>query len=90
MHEWRLYYADGSVVRGRSREDWDAAPSDGVQVLVLMEAPSLAERRWTGVEDRQLWTGDDVYLLEDWPAKRGAWMDRATYDRIWERACGDD
>jgi hypothetical protein len=88
--EWRIYYADGSVVSGTTRAEWDAAPSGGVQVLVLMVEPLPAERRWTGVDDRVLWTGDDVYQLEDWSPKFGAWMDRNDYDVIWERACGDD
>lgn len=89
MPEWRIYYADGRTVRGHTRTEWDAAPIDGVQVVVLMVPPPFDNRRWTGVVDRQLWTGEDEYTLNAWSVKRGAWMERAAYDAVWERACGD-
>jgi hypothetical protein len=87
MPEWRIYYGDGSVVRGHSRDEWVAAPSADVQVVVLMKVPIALH--WTGVSDRELWTGDDEYTIENWPVKRGAWMSRAQYFAIWDRACGD-
>lgn len=88
--EWRLYYGDGSVIRGRTAAEWASAPARDVQVLVVMQCPALHRRRWSGVSDRLLWTGDDEYSLNGWAVKYGAWMTRAAYDAIWERACGDD
>jgi hypothetical protein len=87
MPEWRIYYGDGSLVRGHSRDEWVAAPSDDVQVVAFMKTPTAW--RWTGVTDRELWTGDDVYDPFEWGEKRGAWMSRDQYFAIWDRACGD-
>ena len=87
---WAIYYADGSRAVGRSAEEWRAAPSDGVQVVVLYEPYPDGRRPWCGVDDRQLWTGDDWYDPFGYgEAKAGSLMDRAEYDAIWERACGD-
>jgi hypothetical protein len=35
MEHWHLYYADGSVVRGRTRDEWESAPQWGVQALIV-------------------------------------------------------
>lgn len=93
MAEWRIYYADGSVVSGKDQTDWLSAPGTGVQVVVLMVPPD--NRRWWcpaigSVEDRRLWTGTDTYDPFGWGVKFGSWMPRADYDVIWERACGDN
>jgi len=88
MPEWRIYYADGSVVRGRTTDAWRAAPDEGVQVVVLM-APG-DRRPWRGVEDRHLWTGTDDYDPFGWGRKTGSLIADAAYQAIWERACGDD
>lgn len=88
---WRIYYADGSVVRGSSAADWLSAPDTGVQVVVLMESPAMP--RWTCegvvVRDRQLWTGEDEYDPFGWGAKRGSWLPDDEYHEIWRRACSD-
>lgn len=34
---WAIYYADGTRVMGQSAAEWRAAPSDGVQVVVMYE-----------------------------------------------------
>ena len=91
---WRLYYADGSRIDGVGAADWMAAPDDEVQVLALLtpypNAPYPGWTPWAGAKgDRQLWTGEDAYTLSDWPPKRGSWMNRADYDMIWNRACGE-
>jgi hypothetical protein len=83
--EWRIYYAD-CVVRGHSREEWEAAPAQGVQVVALMVPPAMDERRWTGVSDRQLWTGEDEYDPFGWGAKSGALISDADYERTWREA----
>ena len=83
---WALFYSD-RVVTGRSREDWRAAPSEDVQVLVLMEAPAVTERRWTNVSDRKIWTGDSEYELHPgWGVKKGRLLPDSEYDRIWREA----
>lgn len=81
---WSIYYSDGSVVIGETEDEWRAAPDHDVQVVVLHEPPVI--RRWTGVTDRQLWTGDDEYDPFGWGKKFGSWMMREEYDRIWEVA----
>ncbi len=95
MCRWRIYYVGGSVVTGKNKTDWLAAPEDGVQVVVLMAPPAVDNRRWShpdigSIEDRQLWTGTDTYDPFGWGVKHGSWVPRAEYDMIWERACGDD
>ena len=86
---WAVYYASGARVIGHDAAAWRDAPDDGVQVVVLYAPCPTGRRPWRGVDDRQLWTGEDVYDPFGYGAKRGAWMDRAAYDLIWERACGD-
>lgn len=88
---WRVYYADGSTVSGRSKVHWRRAPKDGVQVVILFD-PN-APIRWCcsegPVRDRQLWTGTDTYDPFGWGVKRGSLIDDGKYCRIWERACAD-
>lgn len=87
LPEWRIYYSDGSVVRGRNRVRWDRAPRVGVQAVVLMVPPPLERRRWRKVDDRQIWTGDDEYQLRPgWPVLEGELIPDPDYDRIWRRA----
>lgn len=86
---WAIYYASGARVIGHDAAAWRDAPDDGVQVVVLYAPYPTGRRPWRGVDDRQLWTGEDVYDPFGYGAKRGAWMDRAVYELIWERACGD-
>lgn len=88
---WTIYYADGSVVNGSTRQQWRNAPASGVQVVVLWEPPPLVEgvpfRPWSGVNDRQLWTGEDEYDPFGYGhPKRGKLIDRADYERISDRA----
>ena len=91
MAVWRIYYADGSMVQGRSRADWLAAAGEGVQVIV--STPPSRSLRWhhSGgpVRDRDLWTGDDVYDPFGWGEKRGTLIADPHYRAIWERACAD-
>jgi len=92
MAKWRIYYSDGSVVRGSSREDWVAAPDSGVQVVVLMKPYPDGRRPWAGSrEDRQIWTGDDWYrLYKSYPPKEGELIGGEKYERIWRRAFKED
>jgi hypothetical protein len=89
--EWRIYYADGSVVRGHTQEEWAAAPDSGVQVVVRMRTPDTVT--WhcgnRAVTDRELWTGEDVLDPFGWGAKVGTLMDDEAYLAVWERACAD-
>lgn len=32
---WKIYYADGTKICGKTRQDWDAAPNDGVQCIMI-------------------------------------------------------
>ena len=89
MAPWAIYYADGSCVTGTTADDWRLAPDDGVQVVVLYEPYPDGRRPWRGVDDRQLWTGDDEYDPFGWEPKYGTLIDRSEYDTIWGRACGD-
>lgn len=84
---WRIYYSD-HMVEGATREEWRAAPSDDVQVVVLLRnpIPELGELRWTGVTDRVLWTGDDVYDPFGWGEKLGRLVPDEVYWRVWEEA----
>lgn len=90
MAVWAIYYASGGRVIGRDAEAWRDAPADGVQVVVLYAPYPDGRRPWRGVSDRQLWTGEDWYDPFNFgDVKAGRLIDRATYDAIWERACGD-
>ncbi len=92
--DWKIYYADGSVVSGFTQHEWPAAPDVGVQVVVLMEPGSSG---WTYsqrglnivVTDRQLWTGQDEYDPFGWGVKYGAWLTDMDYFNLWNRACSD-
>ena len=87
MPLWRIYYSE-AVVAGSSRDDWLAAPSDDVQVVVLYEPTDY--RGWRGVGgDRQLWTGDDQVDPFGWGPKLGRLISDADYFAIWERAIAD-
>ena len=86
---WAIYYGSGQRVIGESADDWRAAPDDDVQVVVLCEPYPDGRRPWHGVDDRQLWTGDDVYDPFGWGAKTGRLLPWDDYLTIWERACGD-
>jgi hypothetical protein len=91
MAGWSIYYGSGAVVSGRSRSAWVRAPDEDVQVVVLWEEPPIVNgypfRPWTGVSDRQLWTGEDTYDPFDYGhPKRGKLMDRDEYERIARRA----
>ncbi|MCK9540344.1 hypothetical protein [Dokdonella sp.] len=84
---WRIHYS-GHVVEGVTADEWRAAPDDDVQVVVLLRDPVLehGEMRWTGVTDRLLWTGDEVYDPFGWGEKRGSLIPDDDYWRCWEEA----
>lgn len=90
MSEWRVYYADGSVVRGTTAAEWRAAPDDAVQVVALMEPYPDGSRPWAGVEDRRLWTGTDEFDPFGWGVKRGSLLPDEKYFIIWEEAAHGD
>jgi hypothetical protein len=81
---WSIFYADGSVVHGSSAQEWHRAPARRVQVVVAWVRPTVL--RWREVQDRELWTGEDVYDPFGWGPKYGSWMLNADYFRLWERA----
>lgn len=85
--KWRIHYSD-HVVEGHTRGDWLTAPDDNVQVVVLLREPvlELGERRWIGVTDRLLWTGEDSYDPFGWGEKRGRLLPDEDYQRIWDEA----
>lgn len=86
---WEIWYADGSVVSGDTEAEWNAAPADGVQVVVIREsygAPHLSP--WSDVWDRKPMTGVDEYSINGWSVKYGSLIDEAEYHAIWRRACG--
>jgi hypothetical protein len=86
---WAIFYADRTV-RGSTQQEWKDAPDEGVQVVVEYTAPALHERRWTGVDDRKLWTGEDDYDPFGWGAKRGTLIGGKEYMHIWDRAAHGD
>lgn len=84
---WTIYYGDGSEVHGLTREDWDAAPDDGVQVVVewrAYDAPHLSP--WARCWDRRPETGIEQYDPFGWGPKRGSLIPDADYERIWRHA----
>jgi len=94
--KFRIYYSDGSVVKGRNRTHWRKAPVHGVQVVVDMRPPpNRPFATWTPWEganpNRQIWTGEDVYrLYPSYPRKFGEWISDEAYERIWRRAFTED
>lgn len=93
---WRIYYDDGSVVEGNNAQEWGAAPSTGVQVVVALSPVSGSAWSYRkhgkneAVTDRKLWTGQDEYDPFHWGVKTGSWMNHKDYMDIWDRACGDN
>lgn len=83
--EWYIFYEDELVVWGRHGFDWLNAPSEGVQYVVLMEPYPDGRRPWRGVDDRQIWTGDDEYDPFGWGVKYGSLIDDAIYYGMWDR-----
>ena len=83
---WAIYYRE-SIHTGETLEDWLSAPDQGVQAVVVYAPYPDGRRPWAGVDDRQLWTGDDEFSINGWPEKRGLLIPDAEYFAIWERAC---
>jgi hypothetical protein len=95
VFKWRIYYAGGRVVTGLTREDWQAAPDEGVQVVVSMRPyPDAAYRGWTpwaeARPDRMLWTGTDEYDPFGWGVKHGSLLSDEEYFTIWDEAIRAD
>lgn len=86
---WTIYYGDGETVSGEGAAAWASAPSENVQVVVLWEPPHWSERPWAGVDDRKIWTGEDVYDPFGWGPKHGKQIDDAEYAMIAHRAFYD-
>jgi hypothetical protein len=85
MIMFTIFYTD-SKVDGYTKEDWLAAPINGVQVIVEWRKPELYERRWRGVDDRLLWTGEDVYDPFGFGPKYGELINSESYYYIWDLA----
>jgi len=85
-HRFSIWYPSGYRVDGETAADWLAAPTYGVQVVAEWRSPTLAERRWSGVFDRVLWTGTDTFDPFGWGVKVGAQLSDADYFRIWREA----
>lgn len=73
---WRIHYPD-RVVEGSTRAEWEAAPDEGVQVVVVLEPypdhpDGEPHRPVAGVDDRQVWTGVDPYDPASESARREA------------------
>lgn len=98
MTAFRIYYGDGSVYDGSSKEDWIAAPSENVQVVVLLVPwpeppyPNAMETGWVGCarRDRQFYTGVDQFdPLGTGQPKRGKLLPDEQYWKMWEEAYGN-
>lgn len=89
---WTIYYEGGVKVDGSTRYDWLNAPVEGVQVVVEWREPchpcpdGRSERRFSGVDDRVLHTGEDVYDPFGWDMKFGSLIPDEDYERIWNEA----
>lgn len=68
---FEIFYADGSIVAGKTATEFAAAPDAGVQFVIVRAA------------DRSVCVqkGADEYVF-DGATKPGAWTDRETYERI--------
>jgi hypothetical protein len=87
MPPWTIVYGDGRWISGDTLGAWVAAPSENVQVIIAWVPPAIDERRWTGVADRLLWTGDDTYdPFGTGRPKRGRLLPDAAYHRLWNQA----
>lgn len=96
---FKIYYTDGSVVEGSSKQNWLAAPDTGVQVVAVLQSPptseNLPDRLKTGYvhcgrKDRMLFTGVDWFdPLNFGHLKEGELMSDEDYFAIWDRAYGD-
>ncbi len=95
MPNFRIYYGDGSVVKGSIKATWAVAPDIGVQVVVDMDTLSHQwsykdkEGQVTSVRDRSLWTGQDFYDPFGWGEKEGTLVEDKVYWAIWKGACTD-
>lgn len=99
---WRIYYANGSVVEGSSKGDWQKAPASGVQVVVDLNPPPkpfpVQDRLTSGLvgcnrlkPNATFWTGVDTYDPFGYGReKTGTLLSDADYFAIWERAYADN
>lgn len=78
-----VFYRDG-VRFCRTPLGWERLPDHGVQVVAAW--PRTQPRRWTNVEDRDIWTGEDEYDPFGWGVKYGSLIDADEYERIWREA----
>lgn len=93
MIPWTIWYSDGSRVDGITEQDWNNAPSEDVQIIVI-HAPypdvnGRPFRPWQGVSDRMILTGEDHYYLNTWAVKNGKWMTDEAYTELWESVIHD-
>lgn len=61
---WKIWYDDGSVVLGKTIDDWTAAPDDGVQIVMLYYDKMATD----GVTRyRRVVQGEDYYWMAPSP-----------------------
>jgi hypothetical protein len=97
MSRWRIYYS-ASTFDGETQQDWEAAPSTDVQVIVVFEPrpepPNLPDRFTTGFvfthrQDVTFYTGiDDYDPLNYGSFKSGSLLSDTDYLSVWEQAYG--
>jgi hypothetical protein len=72
-----IFYDDGSVWRSWTDGDWQDAPAEGVQVVML----------YHGGEYKTIIQGEDVFLIDGESAeKSGRWMRDDDYAALVEQA----
>lgn len=81
-----IFYSGGRLFSGRSAVDWRLAPDDGVLHVIRPRHLALHERRWKGVEDRDLWTGESYYDPFGWGVKRGVLVTDEEYFKTFDLA----
>lgn len=102
---FRIYYADESIVDGYSQADWQAAPAQGVAVVLVPDA--VYGRFVLHGADHYVWLPDgqseDIYLTDDlgplrarYPGleadgwvKHGVLMPREQFRAVLGAACDD-
>lgn len=95
MRHFKIYYSDTEYF-GNGQQDWEAAPSTDVQVIVVFEPrpepPNLPDRFTTGFvfthrQDVTFYTGvDDYDPLNYGSFKSGSLLSDSEYLSVWELA----
>lgn len=84
MKRFEIYYANSSIVRGDTDNEWYAAPSENIQAIVYLHDDGHAQEKIYGFDEYLLEDGKIVGADEELgeQAKRGSLISNEAYKAI--------